>query len=131
MIPKKNVTEEDLHITEALISQSFSNLMGAISKVPEDMTKPVRDSIKPVTGTIKEHPYASIAAAAGVGIIAYQFIRLVTPRVVVKEVRLEPEVRIKEDGRSSAASQILALAAPYIAGYLQQEISRLLSKPKE
>lgn len=124
MIPKKKVTEEDLKVTEAMLARSFANLKSSVTRVPSDI-------VKPVTGTVREHPYATIAAAAGIGLVAYEFIKLVTPRVVMKEVKVQPRVDVSERGRSKLTSQVMALAAPYLVGYLQQEVSRLLSKPRE
>jgi hypothetical protein len=124
MIPKKKVTEEDLKVTEAMLARSFANLKSSVTRVPSDL-------VKPVTGTVREHPYATVAAAAGIGLIAYEFIKLVTPRVVMKEVKVQPRVDVSERGRSKLTSQAMALAAPYLVGYLQQEVSRLLSKPRE
>jgi hypothetical protein len=119
MTPKKKVTEEDLKVTEALLARSFSNLKSSLTRIPGDM-------VKPVTGTVKEHPYASMAAAAGAGLIGYEIIHLMTPRVVVREVKVQPQVEAKEHARASLTSQIMSFAAPYIAGYLQQEVTRLL-----
>jgi hypothetical protein len=124
MIPKKKVTEEDLKVTEAMLARSFTNLKSSMTRVPSDI-------VKPLTGTVREHPYATIAAAAGIGLVAYEFIKLVTPRVVMKEVKVQPRVDVSERGRSKLTSQVMALAAPYLVGYLQQEVSRLLSKPRE
>lgn len=122
MIPKKSVTEEDLKATEAMLASSFTNMKSSLTRIPGDM-------VKPVTSMVKAHPYASLAAAAGVGLIAYELIRLMTPRVVTREVKVQPRVEIKEHARSSLTSQIMAFAAPYIVGYIQQEVRRMLARP--
>jgi hypothetical protein len=124
MIPKKNITEDDLKATEALLAQSFSNMKNSLTRIPGDMTKPV-------TNTVKAHPYATLVAAAGAGLIGYQLIRLMTPRVVTREVKVGPQGEVKESKRSSLASQIMAFAAPYVITYLQQEITRFLARPIE
>ncbi len=89
MIPKKKVTEEDLKATEALLASSFKNMKSSLTRIPGDM-------VKPVTSTVKAHPYATLAAAAGAGLIAYQLIRLMTPRVVTREVHVGPQGEVKE-----------------------------------
>ena len=124
MIPRKRVTEEDLKVTEAMLARSYTNLKSSLTRIPGDM-------VEPVTGTVKAHPYASTAAAAGIGIIAYELIRLLTPRVVTREVKVQPQVEVKEHARPSLTSQIMAFAAPYIVSYLQQEVTRLLARPVE
>lgn len=122
MIPKKNITEEDLKATEALLASSFSNMKSSLTRIPGDM-------VKPVTSTVKAHPYATLAAAAGAGLIGYQLIRLLTPRVVTREVKVGPQGEVKEHTRPSLASQIMAFAAPYIVSYIQQEVTRFLARP--
>jgi hypothetical protein len=124
MIPKKNVTEEDLKATEALLANSFSNMKSSLTRIPGDI-------VKPVTSTVKAHPYATLAAAAGAGLIGYQLIRLMTPRVVTREVKVGPQGEVKESTRPSLASQIMAFAAPYIVTYIQQEVTRFLARPVE
>ncbi len=124
MIPKKNVTEEDLKATEALLASSFKNMKSSLTRIPGDM-------VKPVTSTVKAHPYATLAAAAGAGLIGYQLIRLMTPRVVTREVKVGPQGEVKEHTRPSLASQIMAFAAPYIVSYIQQEVTRFLTRPIE
>lgn len=124
MIPPKRVTEEDLKATEAMLARSFSNMKSSVTRIPSDM-------VKPVTSTVKEHPFASLAAAAGIGLIAYELIRLMTPRVVTREVKVGPQGEVKERARSSLTSQIMAFAAPYVISYLQQEITRFLTRPIE
>lgn len=114
------VTDEDVHITEALIAHSFSNLKKSLSKKPIDLTKPVTD-------TIKEHPLATVGVAAGAGLLAYELIRLVTPRVVVKEIAVQPQVEVREQRRKDLTSQLVSLAMPYLAGILQQELGRIIS----
>ncbi|HEY3421737.1 MAG TPA: hypothetical protein VGK13_01165 [Methanocellaceae archaeon] len=124
MIPKKNVTEEDLKATEAMLASSFKNMKSSLTRIPGDM-------VKPVTNIVKAHPYATVVAAAGAGLIGYQLIRLMTPRVVTREVRVGPKGEVTEHKRSSLASQIVAFAAPYIVSYIQQEVTRFLSRPIE
>jgi hypothetical protein len=120
MIPKKKVTEEDLKVTEALLASSFNNMKNSLARIPGDM-------VKPVTSTVKAHPYATVATAAGAGLMGYQLIRLMTPRVITREVKVGPQGEVKEPARASLASQILSIAAPYILGYLRQEVTRLLA----
>ena len=124
MMPKKNVTEEDLKATEAMLARSFTNMKSSLTRIPGDV-------VKPVTGTVKAHPYASLAAAAGAGLIAYLLIRAATPKVVVREVGSQTGGEAKEHRRPSMTSQIMAIAAPYVVSYIQQEVTRMLARPAE
>jgi hypothetical protein len=123
MSSRQKITEEDLKATEALLAISYANMKRSLARIPGDM-------VKPVTGTVKAHPYASLAAAAGAGLIGYELINLMTPRVVTKEVNTQSRGEVKEHASSSMASQIMAFAAPYVVSYLQQEVTRLLTQPR-
>jgi hypothetical protein len=123
MSTKQRITEEDLKATEALLAISYANMKHSLARIPGDI-------VKPVTGTVKAHPYASLAAAAGAGLIGYELINLMTPRVVTKEVNVPSRSEVKEHASSSMVSQIMTFAAPYVVSYLQQEVTRLLTQPR-
>lgn len=123
MSSKQKITEADLKATEALLAISYANMKRSLARIPGDM-------VKPVTGTVKAHPYASLAAAASAGLIGYELIKLMTPRVITREVNVQPQGEVKEHAYSSMASQIMTFAAPYVVSYLQQEVTRLLTQPR-
>ncbi len=129
ILPSKRVTEEDVKATEARIKESFTGLKQAVMNIPSEATKPVTD-------IVKEHPYASVAAAAGTGFLAYRILSLLIPRtkVVHREITVQPELEIKEHKKrsvlSSMLSQGLAMATPYITDFVQNEAARLLSGSK-
>jgi hypothetical protein len=98
------------------------------------------EAARPVTDTVREHPLASVAAAAGAGYLAFRLLDLLMPhtKVVTREVSAQPEIEVKEvkgkEGRSFASrllSEAVALALPYLTAYVKSEVSRLLSKPVE
>ena len=133
MLPKKKVTEEEIKTTEMRLAESYASLKQAIKNIPSEAARPVTD-------TVKEHPYVSVAAAAGAGYLAFRLLDLLVPRtkVINREVSVQPEIEIKEakgkEKRSLASrllSEAVALAMPYITGYVRGEFSRLLAKPRE
>lgn len=133
MLPKKNVTEKDIEATEARLSGSYARLKQAITNIPSD-------AVRPVTDTVKSHPYATVAAAAGAGFVLFQVLNVLMPRtrIITSEVSVQPEIEIKEvRGRSKRSflskllSQAVAAAMPYITSYVQNEVTRMLSKPRE
>lgn len=130
IIPRKNVTEEDVKATEARLSESYAGFKQALLNIPSEVARPVTD-------TVRAHPYASVAAAACVGFLTYRLLDLLMPRtkVITREVSIQPEIEIKEKRRRSLTSRLLseavALIMPYVTGYVQSEMSRLLSKPGE
>lgn len=126
MIPKKQVTEEDIKLTEERLASSFRGLKESITRAPSD-------AVKPVTDTVKAHPFITIGAALGVGIIAFRAIMLLTPRtrIINREIVVRPQVEVKELHKKSVTSdlmsQAIALAYPYLMAYLKNELSRFTS----
>ena len=125
---KESVNQEDVHVTEAQISGAFSRLKRSIVDIPGQVSKPV------VT-TVKEHPFASMAAAAGAGIIVHQVIKASQPKVIVKEVdkgsgKKSVTKSIVGDVTSQLLTQLLPLAAPYLAAILEKEMTKMLTAKK-
>jgi|GEM_PF-812146 len=127
MISRDAVTEEDLKATEEQIMVSYAGLKRAILNIPSEAAKPVTD-------TIREHPYASVAAAAGAGFLAFRLARQLFP-VVVREAPGKHAMEVKERKKPSLASRIISRAVPiitpYIANYVQNEVSELMSRTKQ
>ena len=116
MAERRRVTEEDVRVTEALIADSFDRLKSSIAHAPGDALRPALD-------VVREHPFAATATAVGAGALAYKLLRMAAPRS-----------RSGAKGRSlksSMASQLLALATPYVASYLEQQLGRALAGRKE
>jgi hypothetical protein len=111
------VTEEDLHVTEALIADSFARLKRSIAEAPHE-------AVRPATNVIRDHPFAATAAAAGAGLIAFE----------VAKVAFGSRRRSKETGKSrhgvDVLGPLLSLATPYITSMLQQQLSRAMSGEK-
>ncbi|MCD1294751.1 hypothetical protein CUJ83_07030 [Methanocella sp. CWC-04] len=128
---KKPVTEDDLRVTEEMIGRSFGNLKKAVLKVPSDI-------VRPVTDLVEEHPYATIAAAAGTGLIIHEAIRIATPKVVVKEVPVpvkegeaeKPAPKKGPDIISQLTSQVVSMATPYAIAYLEKELANMFTGKK-
>jgi hypothetical protein len=126
-IPKKNVTEADVKATEARLAASFAGLKTSITTIPSQ-------AVKPVTDTVRAHPYASVAAAAGAGFVLYSLLNVLIPKtkIIEREVNVQPQIEVKAKRTSSTASRILSqvvtLATPYITSYVQNEVARVLSK---
>ncbi len=126
-IPKKAVTEEDVKATEARLAASFSGLKTSITNIPSDLARPV-------TETVREHPYLTVAAVAAGGFVLYSLLNVLIPKtkVVEREVTVQPGMEVKEQHPRSLASRLLseaiALLTPYITGYVQSELSRIISK---
>lgn len=125
---KESVNQEDVHVTEAYISSAFSRLKRSVLDIPGQVTNPV-------VSTVKEHPFASMAAAAGAGIIIHQVIKATQPKVVVKEVakgsgKGSVTKGIVGDVASQLLAQMLPLAAPYLAAILEKEMTKMLTSKR-
>jgi len=119
-VAKPRVTEEDIRLTEALIGQSFARLKTSVAKAPHDL-------VSPATTTIREHPFATAAAAAGAGMIAFRILNMFMPRVVVKKVPAQHKITVKEGGQSTLTSQVMSIAMPYVMGFVQQELGKMIA----
>ncbi len=111
---RRRVTEEDLHVTEALIADSFGRLKKSIAEAPHEAVRPAADMIR-------EHPFIAAAAAAGAGMVAFQVFKMVAPGPA-------PKGHEKRGGlTSNLTGQLLSMAAPYIASMLQQQLGKAMS----
>ncbi len=129
MTNRRRITEEDLLITESLITESYGQIRQSVVKAPSQ-------ALGSLCGTIKKHPFASAATAVIAGAVVFGIIRLVTSRSSYNE---EPGRSRRSYQRDTSGpdlthemlSMIIPLAAPYITGYLQNYIGRILSGKRE
>lgn len=111
----RRVTEEDLHVTEALIADSFGRLKRSIAEAPHE-------AIRPAANMIREHPFATTAAAASAGVVLFQVVRMMfASRAPRKEAHKGRGIGM------DALGPLLSLAAPYITSMLQQQLGKALS----
>jgi hypothetical protein len=111
----RRVTEEDLHVTEALISDSFARLKTSIAEVPHE-------AIRPASNLIREHPFAATAAAAGAGVVAFQLVK-----VMFAAGGHHKEAHRGRGIGTGIMAQLIPLVAPYITSALQQQLGKALS----
>jgi hypothetical protein len=111
----RRVTEEDLHVTEALIADSFARLKRSITEAPQD-------AIRPMTSMVREHPLAATAAAAGAGVVAYQLAKMIFASGPVRK-----ETRKGKGILGDIMGQGLSMAAPYIASVIQHQLGKALT----
>ena len=126
MEDRRRVTEEDLLITEALIAESYGRLKQSVVRAPSR-------ALRSAGQAICEHPFAAAATATVAGVIAYQLLGLLTPRVVAREADVQPHADVKNAGSRpdpmmEIVSVILPLAAPYVAGLIQSCLGKTQSE---
>jgi hypothetical protein len=116
---RRQVTEEDILMTEALIARSYGRLKQSVVQAPSQV-------LGSVGGTIRKHPLGAAAAAVVAGITLYGLFRLVTRQGVVKErVTGRKEYKSRPDMTMEILSVILPLAAPYVAGLIQSYLGKI------
>jgi hypothetical protein len=126
MLSSKRVTEADVEATGKRLAEAYEGFKKALASMPSEAVRPVAD-------TVRSHPYASLAAAAGAGFMAYRLLGLLLPRekVIIREAAVEPAAGAMEKRKPSLASRILSelasYAAPYIMDYVKGEVDRVLS----
>jgi hypothetical protein len=116
---RRQVTEEDILMTEALIARSYGRLKQSVVQAPSQV-------LGSVGGTIRKHPLGAAAAAVVAGITLYGLFRSVTRQGVVKERATgRKEYKSRPDMTMEILSVILPLAAPYVAGLIQSYLGKI------
>jgi hypothetical protein len=129
MVDRKRITEEDLLVTESLIAESYGRVRQSAAEAPSR-------ALGSFCTTIKNHPFAAAATAVVAGAVMFGIFKLVTSRSSHNE---EPERSrnllqrntSRSDLTQEMLSMIIPLAAPYITGYIQNYIGRILSGKRE
>ena len=125
MEKRRQVTEEDILMTEAMIARSFGRLKRSVTRAPSRAFSSAGE-------TIGKHPVAAAAAAVGAGIALYGLFRLVTRHGTAREsVAGSREHKSRPDMKMEILSMILPIVTPYIAGYLEKYMGRIFSGDRE
>ncbi|HVP24395.1 MAG TPA: hypothetical protein VMS81_00250 [Methanomicrobiales archaeon] len=125
MEKRRQVTEEDLLVTEEMIARSYAGLKQSVRQAPSQ-------ALGSLGTTVRKHPVASAAAAIGAGIAIYGLFRLVTRHRAVREnVTGSREQRSRPDMTMEILSMIIPVVTPYIAGYLQKYMGRAFSGDRD
>ena len=125
METRRQVTEEDILMTEALIARSYGRLKQSVVQAPSQ-------TLGSMGKTVRNHPFASAAAAVGAGIILYGLFRLMTRQGAARErVAGSREQKARPDMTMEILSMIIPLITPYIAGYLENYVGRIFSRGRD
>ena len=129
MESRRRITEEDLLVTEAFIADSYGRLKQSVIQAPSR-------AYRSVGQTVREHPFAAAATAVVAGVVVYGMIKLITSRASVQEAQGISRVTMQKDtSRPDLMHEMLLmmipLVAPYITGYLQKYIGRILSGERD
>ena len=121
MEKRRQVTEEDILVTEAMIARSYGRLKQSVARAPSQ-------ALNSMGGTIRKHPVAAAAVAVGAGLTLYGLFRLITRKGTSREnLDGRREQRSGPDMRMEVISMILPLVTPYIASYLEKYMGKIFS----
>jgi len=119
----RQVTKEDIIVTEELITRSYGRLKQSVVQAPSR-------ALRCVGNTLREHPIAAAGAAVGAGITLYGLFRLMTRQGSVKE-SVTWEKQSRPDMKMVILSLIIPILTPYIAGYLGKYVGRIFSEDRD
>ena len=129
MVNRRRITEEDLLVTETLIAESYGQVRQSVAQAPSR-------AFESFYTTIKKHPFAAAATAVVGGAVLFGIFRLVTSKSTYHEEQGRSRSQFQGNTRrpdltQEMLSMIIPLAAPYITGYIQNYIGKILSGKKE
>jgi hypothetical protein len=129
MVNRRRITEEDLLVTETLIGESYGQVRQSVAQTPSR-------ALGSFCTTLRKHPFAAAATAVVAGAVLFGIFKLVTSRSSYNEVEgrsrsLSQRDSSRPDLTQEMLSMIIPLAAPYITGYIQNYIGRILSGKRE
>ncbi len=125
----RQVTEEDLLITEALISKSYGQLKQSVIQAPSRV-------YRSISQTAREHPYETAAAGIVAGVAVCGIVKTKKSGAPVPEVQERVRVTIERDTSRQDLMQemmkiMIPMVTPYIAGYIQKYIGEIPSAERE
>lgn len=122
---RKQITEEDILLTEAMIASSYGRLKQSVARAPSQ-------AMGSLGGTVRKHPLAAAAAAVGVGIALYGLFRMMTRRGAVREQAAgSREQASRPDMKMEILSMLLPIVTPYIASYLEKYMKKIFSGDRD
>jgi O-antigen/teichoic acid export membrane protein len=122
---RRQITEEDILMTEEMIGRSFVRLKRSVVLAPSRAFSSAGD-------TVRKHPVAAAVAAVGAGIAVYGLFRLMTRRSATREkvpVRRERESR--PDMSREILSMLIPIVTPYVIGYLKNYMDGIFSGKRD
>ena len=117
---RKQITEEDLLVTEALIAESYGRLKRSVVQTPHR-------AFGSVGGTIRRHPYAAATVAIAGGIAAYSIVTRMTSHTAGAGQKKEQS---HPDLMKEMLVIFLPLAAPHIVSFIQKYLGSFLNSAK-
>jgi hypothetical protein len=120
---RRQITEEDVLLTELLLARSFGRLKHSV------VQEPLR-ALSSAGGIAKKHPYATAAAAAGVGLVLFGLFRQMTGDHKKHGVGKKGH-KSQSNMTMDIISMALPIVTPYLTGYLEKHLGTMFSKDRD
>jgi hypothetical protein len=118
---RKQITEEDLLVTESLIAESYGQLKKSVVQAPHR-------ALGAVGGTIRKHPFAAAAVAIAGGIAAYGIVtRIASSRAGASQQKEQSQPDLMKE----MLLIFLPLAAPHIVTFIQKYLGNFIQSGKK
>ena len=121
---RRQITEEDILMTEAMIARSYGRVKRSVMQAPSRAFSSAGE-------TVRKHPVAAAAAAVGAGIALFGLFRLMTRQGTREKDAGGRERRSRPDMTREILSMIIPLAAPYVTGYLKNYMAKVFSGERD
>jgi len=122
---RRQVTEDDILMTEEMIATSYRRLKKSVARAPSQVLSSAGD-------TVRRHPVASAAVAVGAGVALFGLFRLMTRQGAAKKnVAGSSERGYRADMTREILTMIIPLVAPYITGYLKNTMGKMFSGERD
>jgi hypothetical protein len=122
---RRQVTEEDILMTEAMIARSYGRLKRSVTQAPSRAFSSAGE-------TVRKHPFATAAAAVGAGIALFGLFRLMTRQGAEREKDAgSRERRSSPDMTREILSMIIPIITPYVTGYLKNYMAKVFSGDRD
>jgi len=119
---RRQITEEDVLLTELLLARSYGRLKDSVVR------EPCR-ALSSAGSIVKSHPYATAAAAAGVGLVLFGLYQQMTGHH--KKHGSGKKGHKSQSMTMDIISMALPIVAPYLAGYLEKHLGSMFSKDRD
>jgi hypothetical protein len=126
---RRQITEDDIYLTELLIAKSYGNLKHSVARASSDALSSVGDA---VGGSVRKHPYAAAGAAVGAGLLMFMIFKLMNRGGSSRRKKAsEREEKSRSGMTSDLLGMVIPLAAPYFMAYLEKSLGRMFSKGRD
>jgi hypothetical protein len=121
---RRQITEDDILMTEAMIARSYGRLKQSVAQAPSQ-------ALNSMGGTIRRHPVATAAVAVGAGLTLFGLFRLLTRKGTAGRSAGSGEQKSRPDMKIEVLSMILPIVTPYITRYLEKYMGRIFSGDRD